>query len=97
MKHTRITPYLAAVAAAFFTLAPVAAAGPKDGDKKPVRTIDNEEYRLGPGDKLGSRSGSAAVAIGAGAAGRHDHLPLIGDMDAASHTRSSCATRSPRR
>jgi len=92
MKHTRITPYLAAaIAALFCTLAPAAAAGPKDADKKPAKQtpgIDNEEYRLGPGDKLRievykDAQLSQSVQV------RPDGmitLPLIGDLDAASHT-----------
>ena len=55
MKHTAIAPSLAAfVAAAFCSLAPLGAAGPKD-DKIPVKPapgVSDEEYRLGPGDKL---------------------------------------------
>jgi len=92
MKHTSIAPYLAAaVAAAFCTLAPLAAAGPKDADKKPVKPatgITNEDYRLGNGDKLRIEvykdpqlSQSAQV--------RPDGkitLPLIGDVEAAGLT-----------
>ena len=91
-KHTAIVPSLAAViAAAFCTLAPLAAAGPKDADKKPATQapgISNEEYRLGPGDKLRievykDEQLSQSVQV------RPDGkitLPLIGDLDAASHT-----------
>jgi len=92
MKHTSIAPYLAAaVAAAFCTLAPLTAAGPKDADKKPLKPvpgITTEEYSLGPGDKLrievykdSQLSQSAQV--------RPDGkitLPLIGDIEAAGLT-----------
>jgi polysaccharide biosynthesis/export protein len=91
-KQTAIVPALAAViAAAFCTLAPLAAAGPKDADKKPatqVPGISDEEYRLGPGDKLRievykDEQLSQSVQV------RPDGkitLPLIGDLDASSHT-----------
>ena len=56
MKHTIIAPTVAAlVAATFCTLAPLAAAGPKDADQKAdtqVAGVCDEDYRLGPGDKL---------------------------------------------
>jgi polysaccharide export outer membrane protein len=91
MKHTAIAPSLAAlVAAAFWTLAPLAANGPTD-DKKPVKPapgLSNEEYHLGPGDKLRievykDEQLSQSVQV------RPDGkitLPLIGDLTAASHT-----------
>lgn len=92
MKHTAIAPSLAAfVAAAFWTLAPLAAIGPKDADKVPVKAVpglSNEEYHLGPGDKLRievykDEQLSQSVQV------RPDGkitLPLIGDLNAASHT-----------
>ena len=92
MKHTAIAPSLAAfVAAAFCTLAPLAAIGPTDADKKPVKPVpglSNEEYQLGPGDKLRievykDEQLSQSVQV------RPDGkitLPLIGDLNAASHT-----------
>jgi len=91
MKHTAIARSLAAlVAAAFCTLAPLAAMGPKD-DKVPVKPapgVSNEEYHLGPGDKLRievykDEQLSQSVQV------RPDGkitLPLIGDLNAASHT-----------
>lgn len=92
MKHTAIAPSLAAfVAAAFCTLAPLAAIGPKDADKVPVKAVpglSNEEYHLGPGDKLRievykDEQLSQSVQV------RPDGkitLPLIGDLNAASQT-----------
>ena len=91
MKHTAIARSLAAfVAAAFCTLAPLSAMGAKD-DKVPVKPapgVSNEEYHLGPGDKLRievykDEQLSQSVQV------RPDGkitLPLIGDLIAASHT-----------
>ena len=91
MKHTAIARSLAAfVAAAFCTLAPLSAMGAKD-DKVPVKPapgVSNEEYHLGPGDKLRIEvykdlQLSQSVQV------RPDGmitLPLIGDLDAATHT-----------
>jgi polysaccharide export outer membrane protein len=92
MKHTSTTRYLAAaITAALCTLAPLAADEPKPGDKKPAATVPvavNEEYRLGPGDKLRievyqDTQLSQSVQV------RPDGkitLPLIGDLDASSRT-----------
>jgi len=92
MKHTSIAPYLAAVvAAAFCTLAPLAAAGPKDADKKPVQPapgLISEEYRLGPGDKLRIevyKDTQLSQSVQVRPDGKIT-LPLIGDLDASNHT-----------
>ena len=87
MKHTAIARSLAAfVAAAFCTLAPLSAMGAKD-DKVPVKPapgVSNEEYHLGPGDKLRievykDEQLSQSVQV------RPDGkitMPLIGDLEA---------------
>jgi len=92
MKHTAIAPTLAAfVAVAFCTFAPLAAAGSKNADKKDAQAapgVNDEEYRVGPGDKLRievykDEQLSQSVQV------RPDGkitLPLIGDLVAASHT-----------
>jgi polysaccharide biosynthesis/export protein len=92
MKHTSIAPSLAAaVAAAFCTLAPLAA-GPKDADKKPVKPapvmVSQEEYRLGPGDKLRIevyKDPQLSQSVQVRPDGKIT-LPLIGDLEASSHT-----------
>ena len=78
MKHTAIAPTLAAfVAAAFCTFAPLAAAGPKDADKKaakPAPGVNDEEYRVGPGDKLRIEvSGARALSCSRACALAQDH------------------------
>jgi polysaccharide export outer membrane protein len=91
MKHTSIAPFLAAaIAALFCTLAPLAAADPKDADKKPKQPAPGvtEDYHLGPGDKLRievykDQQLSQSVQV------RPDGmitLPLIGDVEAAGLT-----------
>jgi polysaccharide biosynthesis/export protein len=91
MKHTAIAPTLAAfVAAAFCTLAPLAAAGPKD-DKIPVKPapgVSDEDYRLGPGDKLRIEV-YKDVQLSQSVQVRPDGkitLPLVGDVPAAGRT-----------
>ena len=92
MKHTAIAPSLAAfVAAAFCTLAPLSAIGPKDADKKPVKPApgpSNEEYHLGPGDKLRIevyKDPQLSQSVQVRPDGKIT-LPLVGDLNAASHT-----------
>jgi polysaccharide export outer membrane protein len=87
-KHT-LTTLAAALALAACTLAPLAAKD-KDGDKKPAPQAPalNDEYRLGPGDKLRievykDQQLSQSVQV------RPDGkitLPLIGDIEATGHT-----------
>ena len=87
-KHT-LTTLAAALALAACTLAPLAAKD-KDGDKKPAPQAPalNDEYRLGPGDKLRievykDQQLSQSVQV------RPDGkitLPLIGDVEATGHT-----------
>ena len=91
MKHARIVSFVAAVVtAAACTITPLAAAGPKDADKKvaPGDPAPTAEYRMSAGDKLRIEvykdpqlSQSAQV--------RPDGkitLPLIGDVEAAGLT-----------
>ena len=55
MKHARIVSFVAAVVtAAACTITPLAAAGPKDADKKvaPGDPAPTAEYRMSAGDKL---------------------------------------------
>jgi len=92
MKHASTARYLAAsITAALCTLAPLAADGPKSDDKKQVASgpaAVTDEYRLGPGDKLRievykDEQLSQSVQV------RPDGkitLPLIGDLEASSHT-----------
>jgi polysaccharide export outer membrane protein len=92
MKHTIIAPTVAAlVAATFCTLAPLAAAGPKDADQKAdtqVAGVSDEDYRLGPGDKLRIEV-YKDVQLSQSVQVRPDGkitLPLVGDVTAASCT-----------
>ena len=91
MKHTAIAPSLAAfVAAAFCSLAPLGAAGPKD-DKIPVKPapgVSDEEYRLGPGDKLRIevyKDAQLSQSVQVRPDGKIT-LPLVGDVNASSST-----------
>ena len=91
MKHITIAPSLAAfVAAAFCALAPLAAAGPTD-DKIPVKPapdVSDEEYRLGPGDKLRIevyKDAQLSQSVQVRPDGKIT-LPLVGDVTASSHT-----------
>jgi polysaccharide export outer membrane protein len=92
MKHNNIAPYLAAaVAAAFCTFAsPAGAAGPSD-DKKPLKQGPggiNEDYRLGPGDKLRIevyKDPQLSQSVQVRPDGKIT-LPLIGDLEASSYT-----------
>ena len=91
MKHTAIAPSLAAfVAAAFCAIAPLAAIGPKDADKKAVKPAPGftEEYHLGPGDKLRIevyKDPQLSQSVQVRPDGKIT-LPLIGDLDASNHT-----------
>jgi polysaccharide export outer membrane protein len=92
MKHTIIAPTVAAlVAATFCTLVPLAAAGPKDADQKAdtqASGVSDEEYRLGPGDKLRIEV-YKDVQLSQSVQVRPDGkitLPLVGDVTASSCT-----------
>jgi polysaccharide export outer membrane protein len=92
MKHTSIISYVAAaLTAACCTFVPLLADSLKDADKKPVPpgpSINNEEYRLGPGDKLRIevyKDPQLSQSVQVRPDGKIT-LPLIGDLDATSHT-----------
>jgi polysaccharide export outer membrane protein len=91
MKHTRrfVSFAAAAAMAAFCAAAPLAADDPKD--KKPApqapRLIE-EEYRLGPGDKLRIevyKDPQLSQSVQVRPDGKIT-LPLIGDLEATGHT-----------
>ena len=88
MKHTRIVSMIAtAAAAALLSLAPLAADGPKDADKKPAPqapSVNDQEYRLGPGDKLRIevyKDTQLSQSVQVRPDGKIT-LPLIGDLEA---------------
>jgi polysaccharide biosynthesis/export protein len=87
MKHT--TFFAASALAALCFLAPAAAA--KDGDKKPAPQAPgfvNEEYRVGPGDKLRIevyKDTQLSQSVQVRPDGKIT-LPLIGDMEATGRT-----------
>jgi polysaccharide export outer membrane protein len=92
MKHTGIAPYVAAaMVATFCTLAPLAAAGAKDADKKPLKpgpAVLVDEYRLGAGDKLRIevyRDDHMSQAVQIRPDGKIT-LPLLGDLEAVGRT-----------
>jgi polysaccharide biosynthesis/export protein len=93
MKHRFIAPYLAAaVAALFCTLAPLAAAAPgANDDKKPLKPapgLVDEEYHLGPGDKLRIevyKDPQLSQSVQVRPDGKIT-LPLIGDLEASTRT-----------
>jgi polysaccharide export outer membrane protein len=92
MKHRRIVSFIAAAAtAAVCTVAPLAADGPKDADKKAAPqapSINDQEYRLGPGDKLRIevyKDPQLSQSVQVRPDGKIT-LPLIGDLEATSHT-----------
>ena len=92
MKHTRIVSFFAAAAtAAVCTLAPLAADGPKGDDKKVVPQapgLGDQEYRLGPGDKLRIevyKDPQLSQSVQVRPDGKIT-LPLIGALEATSHT-----------
>jgi polysaccharide export outer membrane protein len=87
MKHTRLVLFFAtAAAAAIYTLAPLSA-----DDKKPAAqapTVNEQEYRLGPGDKLRIevyKDPQLSQSVQVRPDGKIT-LPLIGDLDATSRT-----------
>jgi polysaccharide biosynthesis/export protein len=87
-KHT-FTTFAAAFALAACTLAPLAAKE-KDADKKPAPQPPamNEEYRLGPGDKLRIevyKDPQLSQSVQVRPDGKIT-LPLIGDIEATGHT-----------
>jgi polysaccharide export outer membrane protein len=99
MRYTSITPFLAAaVTTAFLGVAPVAA-GPAGKDPKDAKSDDkklaaqapslnNEEYRLGPGDKLRIevyKDTQLSQSVQVRPDGKIT-LPLIGDLEASSRT-----------
>jgi len=89
-KHT-LTTLAAALALAACTLAPLAAKDKdKDGDKKPAPQAPalNDEYRLGPGDKLRIevyKDPQLSQSVQVRPDGKIT-LPLIGDIEATGHT-----------
>jgi len=92
MKHASLNRYLAAsITAALCTLVPLAADEPKIGDKKTAAAAPimvNEEYRLGPGDKLRIevyKDTQLSQSVQVRPDGKIT-LPLIGDLEASSHT-----------
>jgi polysaccharide biosynthesis/export protein len=88
MNHKSFTTLAAALALAACTFAPLAAKDKDDKKAAPQAPANNDEYRLGPGDKLRIEvykdpQLSQSVQI------RPDGkitLPLIGDLEATSHT-----------
>src|SRR5262249_25450934 len=83
--------FAAAALAAGSAIAPLAAAGPKGDDKKPAAqppSINDTEYRLGPGDKLRIevyKDPQLSQSVQVRPDGKIT-LPLIGDLDATNHT-----------
>ena len=90
MRNRHIVPTLAAaLALAVCTLAPLAA-NDKDPDKKaaPQAPAGNDEYRLGPGDKLRIevyKDPQLSQSVQVRPDGKIT-LPLIGDLEASSRT-----------
>jgi polysaccharide export outer membrane protein len=88
MKNSIVTSLAAALALAVCTLAPLSAKDKDDKKPLPQPPALNDEYRLGPGDKLRvevykDQQLSQSVQV------RPDGkitLPLIGDMDATGRT-----------
>jgi polysaccharide biosynthesis/export protein len=90
MKHTRTASFLAMVAAAICTLAPLSADGPKDDKKAAAQPpiANDQEYRLGPGDKLRIevyKDPQLSQSVQVRPDGKIT-LPLVGDLDATNHT-----------
>jgi polysaccharide export outer membrane protein len=94
MTHTRtrtVSLIAAAATAACCMFSPLAAAGARDADKKPAAqapTLANEEYRLGPGDKLRIevyKDAQLSQSVQVRPDGKIT-LPLIGDMEATNRT-----------
>src|SRR5215212_2639247 len=89
MKHTRIISFLAAAgAAAICTLASVSADDKEAAAQPPTPTINDQEYRLGPGDKLRIeiyKDPQLSQSVQVRPDGKIT-LPLIGDLDATGRT-----------
>ena len=87
MKHTRIVSFLAtAAAAAIYTLAPLSADDKKPAAQAPI--VNEQEYRLGPGDKLRIevyKDAQLSQSVQVRPDGKIT-LPLIGDMEATGRT-----------
>ena len=87
MKHTRIVSFLAtAAAAAIYTLAPLSADDKKPAAQAPI--VNEQEYRLGPGDKLRIevyKDAQLSQSVQVRPDGKIT-LPLVGDLDATSRT-----------
>jgi polysaccharide export outer membrane protein len=88
MKHTRIVSFLAVAAtAALYTLAPLSADDKKPAAQAPT-IINDQEYRLGPGDKLRIevyKDPQLSQSVQVRPDGKIT-LPLIGDLDATNRT-----------
>jgi polysaccharide export outer membrane protein len=87
MKHTPLIPTLAA-ALALFTLAPLSAADKDDKKPAPQPPTVNEDYRLGPGDKLRIevyKDPQLSQSVQVRPDGKIT-LPLVGDLEATSRT-----------
>jgi polysaccharide export outer membrane protein len=88
MKHTPLIPTIAALALALFTVAPVGAADKDDKKPAPQPPTLNDEYRLGPGDKLRIevyKDAQLSQSLQIRPDGKVT-LPLIGDVAAAGRT-----------
>ena len=92
MKHTIITrSFAASLTAALCLLAPLAAAAAAADDKKPAPTAPgpiDDDYRLGPGDKLRIevyKDNQLSQSVQVRPDGKIT-LPLIGDLEASSRT-----------
>ena len=89
MKNRTVSSLAAALALAVCTLAPLSAKD-KDADKKPAPQAPalNDEYRLGPGDKLRIevyKDPQLSQSVQVRPDGKIT-LPLIGDVEAAGRT-----------
>jgi polysaccharide export outer membrane protein len=89
MKNTHlVTTLAAALALAVFTLAPVSAKDKDDKKPAPQAPVLNDEYRLGPGDKLRIevyKDPQLSQSVQVRPDGKIT-LPLIGDLEATGHT-----------
>src|ERR1700704_3146697 len=88
MKHTRIVSFLAVAAtAALYTRAPLSADDKKPAAQAPT-IINDQEYRLGPGDKLRIevyKDPQLSQSVQVRPDGKIT-LPLVGDMEATGRT-----------
>src|SRR5882724_2187710 len=89
MKHTHLAPTItAALALALLALAPVSAKDKDDKKQAPQAPAVNDEYRVGPGDKLRIevyKDPQLSQSVQVRPDGKIT-LPLIGDLDATNHT-----------